>query len=490
MLAIKLENLPPEVLTAICTSLGDDQAGLLSISQASKYLRAISAPIIFKHITVTTSTGRRRPRRSSPRPTRDTRANLLRTIVTKPTIAAHVSSVHCPSSRGAVPAINEEDMDFILQTASKFDVPVPELLRLGGAHPSLEGRRGWALSDDDMQRLVTVRAFFAELIIAHTPNILTLDYSIGRYRNAFQVLMTIQDSSSFHRQPMFPLLKNVHLRLFGPCTFLRPLSEMAPNLQTLRIQGVTAPMEGWHFEKVKDLRLSSSNFTGSELRGILTGCPALTNFEYDYYSLRDERCAPQDVVDALESFEPQLEGLSLKFHSNTWAGRRREPSTTDQNQPNSGLITSLKHFTALINLQLDSVCLWEDAVEGSAGEDQGNGTEQIFVNVLPRAVRSLRVTYKSPRPFHDALPVFARNLEDCCPELQLFHNKLLFDGPLSQGLLDQLRQVREEFVLLGLTFEFDVSRLNGCVYVNLDDGGLPVSIETMTEEEWILSELG
>ncbi|KAK1486509.1 hypothetical protein CABS01_13137 [Colletotrichum abscissum] len=170
-------------------------------------------------------------------------------------------------------------MDFILQTASKFDVPVPELLRLGGAHPSLEGRRGWALSDDDMQRLVTVRAFFAELIIAHTPNILTLDYSIGRYRNAFQVLMTIQDSSSFHRQPMFPLLKNVHLRLFGPGTFLRPLSEMAPNLQTLRIQGVTAPMEGWHFEKVKDLRLSSSNFTGSELRGILTGCPALTNFE-------------------------------------------------------------------------------------------------------------------------------------------------------------------------------------------------------------------
>ncbi|KAK1516841.1 uncharacterized protein CCOS01_12390 [Colletotrichum costaricense] len=170
-------------------------------------------------------------------------------------------------------------MDFILQTASKFDVPVPELLRLGGAHPSLEGRRGWALSDDDMQRLVTVRAFFAELIIAHTPNILTLDYSIGRYRNAFQVLMTIQDSSSFHRQPMFPLLKNVHLRLFGPGTFLRPLSEMAPNLQTLRIQGVTAPMEGWHFEKVKDLRLGSSNFTGSELRGILTGCPALTNFD-------------------------------------------------------------------------------------------------------------------------------------------------------------------------------------------------------------------
>lgn len=276
-----------------------------------------SAPIIFKHITVTTSTGRRRPRRSSPRPTRDTRANLLRTIVTKPTIAAHVSSVYCPSSRGVVPAINEEDMDFILETASKFDVPIPELLRLGGAHPSLEGRRGWALSDDDMQRLVTVRAFFAELIIAHTPNLVTLDYSIGRNRNALQILTMIQNSSSFHRQPMFPLLKNVHLRLFGPGTFLRPLSEMAPNLQTLRIQGVTAPMEGWHFERVKDLRLSSSNFTGSELRGILAGCPALTNFEYDYYSLRDERCAPQDVVDALESFESQLLGLSLKFHSNT-----------------------------------------------------------------------------------------------------------------------------------------------------------------------------
>ncbi|KAG7050874.1 hypothetical protein JMJ77_0001505 [Colletotrichum scovillei] len=114
-------------------------------------------------------------------------------------------------------------MDFVLETASKFDVPVPELLRLGGAHPSLEGRRGWALSDDDMQRLVTVRAFFAELIIAHTPNLVTLDYSIGRYRNAFQVLTTIQNSSSFHRQPMFPLLRKVHLRLFGPGNFTRLL---------------------------------------------------------------------------------------------------------------------------------------------------------------------------------------------------------------------------------------------------------------------------
>lgn len=371
-------------------------------------------------------------------------------------------------------------MDFILETASKFDVPIPELLRLGGAHPSLEGRRGWALSDDDMQRLVT----------AHTPNLVTLDYSIGRNRNALQILTMIQNSSSFHRQPMFPLLKNVHLRLFGPGTFLRPLSQMAPNLQTLRIQGVTAPMEGWHFEKVKDLRLSSSNFTGSELRGILTGCPGLTNFEYDYYSLRDERCAPQDVVDALESFESQLLGLSLKFHSNTWAGRRREPSPMDQNQSNSGLITSLKHFTALINLQLDSVCLWKDKINGSTGEDQEYGTEQIFINLLPRVLRNLRLTYKSPKPFGDALPALAHHLKDCCPELQLVHNKLLFDGPLSQDLLDQLRQVREHFVSLGVTFEFDVSRLNGCVYVNLDDGGLPVSIETMTEEEWILSELG
>lgn len=491
MQATKLENLPPEVLTAICTSLGDDQAGLLSISLASKYLRTISVPIIFRHITVTTSTGRRRPRGSSPRPTRDTRANLLRTLVTRPTIAAHVSSVRCPSSRGAVPAINEEDMDFVLETASKFDVPVPELLRLGGAHPSLEGRRGWALSDDDMQRLVTVRAFFAELIIAHTPNLVTLDYSIGRYRNAFQVLTTIQNSSSFHRQPMFPLLRKVHLRLFGPGNFTRLLSEMAPNLQTLSIQGVTAPMEGWRFERVKDLRLTSSNFTGSELKNILTGCPSLTNFEYDYYSLRDERCAPQDVVDALESFRSQLEGLSLKFSSNTWTGRRRGSTPMDQDQPNSGLIASLKHFTALTSLQLDSVCLWKDTNnESTDGNQEEQGTEGIFINLLPSSVRDLRVTYKSSRPFQDALPALACHLTDCCPDLRLIHNKLLFDGPLSQVLLDQLRQAREQFVSLGVTFEFDVSRLSGCVYVNLDDGGLPASVEAMTEEEWVLSALG
>lgn len=162
----------------------------------------------------------------------------------------------------------------------------------------------------------------------------------------------------------------------------------------------------------------------------------------------------------------------------------------DQNQSNSGLITSLKHFTALINLQLDSVCLWKDTINGSTGEDQEYGTEQIFINLLPRVLRNLRLTYKSPKPFDDALPALAHHLTDCCPELQLIHNKLLFDGPLSQDLLDQLRQVREHFVSLGVTFEFDVSRLNGCVYVNLGDGGLPVSIETMTEEEWILSELG
>ncbi|KAK1676849.1 hypothetical protein BDP55DRAFT_630936 [Colletotrichum godetiae] len=388
----KLENLPPEVLTAVCTSFRDDRAGLLSISQVSKYLRAISVPIIFKHITITTSTGRRRRRRSSRPPTRDTRASLLRTIVANPSIAAHVSNVYCPSSRGAVPSIDEEDMDFILQTASKFDVPVPELLRFGGADPALEGRRGWALSDDDMQRLVAVRAFFAELIIAHTPNIVTLDYSIGRYRNALEVLGMVQASSSFNRQPMFPVLKNVRLQLFGPGIFLRTLPVIAPNLQTLRIQGLAAPMEAWHFDRVKDLRLTSSNFTGPELRTVLTGCPALTNFDYDYYSLRDQRCAPQDVLDALGGFETQLEGLSLNFHSDTWTGRGREPLPTDSNEPNSGLIVSLKHFTALVNIQLDSVCLWKDTGKESTGEDQESETEQILINLLPRAVKNLRLT--------------------------------------------------------------------------------------------------
>lgn len=454
MSKLSLDGFPPEIIGQICSQLlDDDRMSLLSLSTVSKYFRTVSIPIIFQRVWFRMPPPVRKRMGQWPKTLtttkRDNQMSLLRTMVSNPSIAAHVQDVDFVQHRQHVPTITAEDLEFVTRTATALDVTVPSLLRLGDSDSAFKGNN--YLGDDEMQRLAVVDTFCAELILAHLPNIRGLEYNVRFSKEAFCTLFLSSKSGAIQRRPMFPRLEDVQVACTGPANLVQPLAEMAPRLDSLWLENARGPVTGLHFENVRVLLLSTSEFTSQELRDLIRGFPSVKKF-WLHQALggsgpyeQSEGCSPQEAVDALEPLRTQLTELSLDFRE--WQSNL--PAETELSR---GLITSLEGFEALEELRIDGQSLWSGNRDLYRDYDAENA--QLLVRLLPRSLKKLSLTFLDHwTPFDHDLPVLAANVASCCPELRLIRYQLSYSGPVERRRIEQLRQLRQKFASLGVAFK-------------------------------------
>lgn len=458
MAPTKLDDIPPEVLKQVCSDLWEeDPRSLLSLSLVSNYLRTVSATVIFQRIKITTKPPSIKSLLDPTPPTPDTRVNLLRTVVTNPEIAAVVQHVDWDDAR--CPPVSDEDFDFVKKTACILGVQVPSLLRLGDDHPNKEG---------DYRRLDFVHAFFLELIVAHLPNLRDFKTGVGGHRKFLETLLSAHRSGMIRRHPMFPKLETLWLVGVGSNgNLVQTLAEMAPNLQNLRLFGVTAPILGLHCRNVRFFHLRGMEFTGRDLSNFLQGFPSLrkVNLDCDYEG--DVKCTPQEAINTLEPFMSQLAELSLHFSLDSSG---YGTGTRPRRRVLQDCIKSLKQFEVLEVLEIGTNCLCFD---DNTCQDFDADEDGAFARLLPRTLKTLNLMHHTQHAFDHDLPMLADHVKNCCPELRSVENVLSFDGPLSKERLEQLRQIRSRFSSQGVDFNYvDYLRMSPC-YSYHSESGLP-----------------
>ncbi|KAH7017215.1 hypothetical protein EDB80DRAFT_704400 [Ilyonectria destructans] len=432
----RLDNMPPEVLGQICAPLVKEELkpSLLSLSRVSKRLRAFVLPDIFRELTPLFASDE-----ESEELYRSSLPNLLRTMITNPTIASMVQDIDFTYHGN--PMFSQEDVEIFVKAANLLGTPVPEPVLERPDRPSMR-TESWnriRYEGEDGQIL----QFLTEMIAAHTPNLESLQYHVSDEERVLQVLLSA--SNSKRDGPLLPLLTNVRLNHLATAREIRPLANWAPNLTSLWIENARGGVAGVRFENVTELVLISVRFTGQELKDLLQGFPSLKDFFFDFNFCNGgpdaDLCTPQQAVDALEPFKKQLTDLKLHLRD-----RQIFHLSTTGFPP--GLITSLTMLEALEHLVLDGRSLWR---KFSSGDESYNAkAAQFLVTLLPRALRTLILIRLNSELYEEDLMVLAPQVRSCYPELQSIRYQFHARCETNER---RLARISELFAEQGVVFE-------------------------------------
>ncbi|TQN72540.1 hypothetical protein CSHISOI_02984 [Colletotrichum shisoi] len=334
-----------------------------------------------------------------------------------PDIACRVKEIANNSCGHLV--LSEEEFQTIALAATRLAVPVPQDLYELLLDPINHPGRGVRYHDADEGLL---QNFMTDIIIAHTPNLRTLEYHVSQTdpRKAFQTLSQVSNATG--NGPLLSKLVDCRLHLDDLANLAQPLADAAPDLDSLWLigpRGLEAPLQ---LHGVRLLILTGADFTATEISELLKGFPGLQKLRYNsarrYRRLNDrqELCSPQDVADALGPVKAQLLELSLMF--GVWQQQPRLPGT---GPITPRLLTSVRDFEALEHLDLDGGTLWNE--RGDYTSYVAENTDML-AKLLPGRLRKPTLLDLSRGPFNEDLSVFVGRSKQVCPDLKVIRYEL------------------------------------------------------------------
>ncbi|WQF76506.1 Putative leucine-rich repeat domain superfamily [Colletotrichum destructivum] len=413
-MATNFEKIPQEIIEQICLELRKaDYSSLLSLSRVSRRLRNIAITAIVEKVQFAGTQDRVW---GHPEP-QDNRPGLLRMFMENPDIAYRVKEISNNSCGHLV--LSEAEFQTIALATTRLGAPVPQDLYKLLLDPLNHPGRGIRYHDADEG---LVQNFMTDIIIAHTPNLRTLEYHVSQTdpRKAFQTLSQVSNATG--NRPLLSKLVDCRLHLDDCANLAQPLADAAPNLDSLWIigpRGLEAPLQ---LHGVRVLILTGADFTATEISELLKGFPGLKKFWYNsarqYRRSNDRRelCSPQDVADALGPVKSQLLELSLMF--GVWQQQPRRPGTGPFTPR---LLTSVRDFEALEHLDLDGGSLWNE--RGDYTNYVAENTD-LLAKLLPGRLRKLALLDLSRGPFNEDLSVFVGRSEQVCPDLKVIRYEL------------------------------------------------------------------
>ncbi|KAI3554054.1 hypothetical protein CABS03_04194 [Colletotrichum abscissum] len=439
-----LEHLPTEILSQICIQLNENGGShILRLSLTSRRFRVITVPHIFERLFFMT------PPYSNifDKNTTDSRIGLLRTVVTNSKIAFEVKDIE--GLFGGKGQMAKEDLGIIIRATNDFGITPPKALtRLYEQLRPLE-------TVPDIQFGINhgvckhLSCFMTEMLVAHTPNLRSLEYNVHGCSNAFK---TLEEAVRTHfRVPLLPNLIDAYIELNGPADQVNSLAEAAPALDSLWLSSVCGLQSGMQFNSVRVLILTQVDLSPAELKKLLSGFPGLKKFWFtsSYRPMRmggtSQLCRPQEVVDALCGLNLGITELTLHF--NSWDCH--EPSQ-DSDIPLPGLLTSIQGLDKLEDLDFDGMCFWGRGyfLHGSPTYDPVK--VQALAGLLPCSLKKLTLTNLKNGPFYEDLEALPERVSEILPELRVLECGLRHGKKMPQ---DKLRYLTERFTAQGVNFQ-------------------------------------
>ncbi|KAK1718062.1 uncharacterized protein BDZ83DRAFT_633233 [Colletotrichum acutatum] len=443
-----LEELPTEILCQICVQLKENGGSdILRLSLASRRFRVITIPYIFGRLSFVTSPFSNVVDENAI----DSRIGLLRTIITNSKIAFEVKEIE--GLLGGRCLLAREDLDIIIRATCDFGITPP-----GGLDRVL---KQWRNSEKlpDMQFGLNrgiwnaLSNFMTEMLIAHTPNLRSLEYNVHGSPSA---LKTLDEAvKTYFRVPLLPNLVDAYIELSGSADLVQSLAEAAPALDSLWLSSVWGLESGIQFKSVRVSILTKVDLTAAELKKLLSGFPGLKKFWFtsSHRSTRtgstSQLCRPQEVVDALYAHNLGITELTLRF--NSWDCNE---SSQDSHTPLHGLLTSTQGLNKLEDLDFDGMCFWGrgDFLHGSQAYDPVK--VQALARLLPRSLKKLTLTGLKNGPFYEDLEALRKRISEILPELGVLQCGLRHGRALPQ---DKAQYLMESFAAQGVKFQDSAS---------------------------------
>ncbi|KAI8218088.1 hypothetical protein K4K53_008946 [Colletotrichum sp. SAR 10_77] len=251
----------------------------------------------------------------------------------------------------------------------------------------MEALLGLSLPPPQLLNQVQYMVWLSELLITKMPNLHTLAIR-SQSRQRYHLLGDEKrNGSEFYNMEtldivaraaggrvLFPHLKNVCIDR-NDC--LKPLSDVAPNIESLELSDVT-----WHADEpadIPDINLSHLKFLEIGDNSVVTmrvfpelvrRLPSLQKLHYEYtdsglYCLEagpDDDCpTPQGIVNLLKPIAEQLKELKLS-HFDRWIVRLCHETRVSRYAQKfvepAGILEPLEFLSVLERLDVDSDCLW------------------------------------------------------------------------------------------------------------------------------------
>jgi hypothetical protein len=207
------------------------------------------------------------------------------------------------------------------------------------------------------------------------------------------------------------------------------LLEKAPSLELLQLCNCYMAPKGLPLENLKWLRLHDSLFGFEELRDLAEACSNLETFIFhtsiddgDILPLDYGESIPEELQRGLLPCRDTLRHLEIQCG---WA----TCGTYLQNR----VITSLKEFTVLETLILDSSCICCREDDGLDGSSQINGESSadvnLFLNLLPVSIISVTINDSHPILYEPILALAQEVRNGTFPRLKEFRENRSGSNP-------------------------------------------------------------
>ncbi|KAF4811146.1 hypothetical protein CGCSCA5_v010153 [Colletotrichum siamense] len=457
---LRLDKLPVEILRQICSKIpdieddGDYEIGaepsLLALSHVCRRLRSVAVAELFKFIN---------PQHMYGGPRLTAFIPLLLSFMANPVMAAEVKDISTYPALDLYRGTRDNHMDLV-SAAEVLGVPVPRALTWKEASV-------YRVETSEMQEETKGKAaqFLTEMIMAHTPNVRTVYYQRRNNATFFKTLSSVAKATGKAR--LLEKLHDFNIDNLGAAENIQPLSEWAPNLDSLWLETVHGPVSELKFDTVRVLLLTMANLTGPEMKELIRGFPNVKKFWFSWtddlntgdreFTLEPRQTArgsreftPREMVEALKPLQHQLTELTL--HSNgalLQAPKARRDQLLD-------VITSFKNFEVLERLDIDGVSLYDPWHHLYDGENAD--TVRRFGRMLPERLETLDLMDLRRGPVDDDLLAFASHVGQCCPKLRkIRYRRMLSTTDRSEVPPEELEELKELFGRSGVEFEADES---------------------------------
>ncbi|KAF6818246.1 F-box domain protein [Colletotrichum musicola] len=444
-------NLPTEILEHVCRELVADELdagarrGLLSLSRVSRRFRTIAIPDMFREISPILLD----PHELSRPAPYTSFIGLLRTFITNPGIAAEVRDiVTYPLGRRRM---SPEDFAIISTRAADMGITVPASVYPEACKAAAE-RTLWTeaagLEDGEASQ------FLAEMIMAHTPNVRSIDYRVCNENTFFDTFSAAPSRQPPDSRPLLASLEDFRIENLGPANRALPIAKAAPDLDSMWLDGVHGPVTGLCHDRVRVLLLTTAMLLTDEVKDLVLGFPGVRKLfvswtSWSLVSPVSDRpwCSPRQAVDALGPIAAQLTDLTMRFF-HWYRYSLDEPRT----EPLAECVSSFRSLEALERLDVDAVTLYDPKHELYERTMYNAKTARRFERMLPRSLKILVLDNMMPGPIDDDLLVFASAVKESCPLLQRIDYQRV---PRRRERLPsgQVEELRELFGKQGVAFE-------------------------------------
>jgi hypothetical protein len=319
-----LNSLPFEVILMILDCF-EDKLMLLSISVASKRLCSIAQPRLFRETTLDSST-------------LPSLLLLLRTVVLRPHLAAHVLSLEIDD---AVDSDEESEPDWLAKFSQARKQHTIRLDFSGAEFAAIteEVRNLKLLCQDAAPSILetTDAGILSTLLISFTPNLYHLSIAVDHRH--FKLLLNLANrlGDGVSRPLGIGRLRSLHLECLedshGSEVTFRDVALLLPLLQLTEFQLCGCAAYSWEeaaqprlscaLDKVLSLSTISvthSDLDAASMKMLCRSCKRLTAFHYDECDMGNEELSHQQLHSALYSQRQNLVNLRVGLSRNDHCG--------------------------------------------------------------------------------------------------------------------------------------------------------------------------